>query len=76
MIAPGSSSSSMRWAWSDWFLKQLQLTFTADRSAIMLLVRHPERDDTLMALSKFDGIMLQTPLADDAEQQLRQSLTS
>jgi uncharacterized membrane protein len=59
---------------SDWFFNRLRVEFTAGRSAIILLSRDPDTDDTLMEICRFSGIVLQTALADDAEQRLRRSI--
>lgn len=59
---------------SDWFLQQLSAEFTAGNSAIIHLTRDPDTDDTLMEICKFSGIVLETALADGAEQRLCQSI--
>jgi uncharacterized membrane protein len=79
--APGASDADDRTllhalGMSGWFLRRLRIEFTEGKSAIIHLTPNPDTDATLTEICKFSGIVLQTALAHDAEQRLREFIAT
>jgi uncharacterized membrane protein len=70
----GLIGSSLQTGVSDEFVAQVKATLRPGRSALFLVVRESDADALLAALRPFKGDLIQTTLATEAEDALRESL--